>query len=465
METKETGSWRDETALERYTMIAPLLDETLDDAQRIKLRREIAEQNGISDKSVKRYYDSYLSGGFNGLRPAERTGCTSSLPENFRELLQDAIQLKREVPTRSVKQIIFILEGEGKAEPGVLKRSTLQEHLYKAGFGQKQMRKYTEGRKSSSKRFCKPHRMMLVQADIKYGIYLPIGKGGRKIQTYLSTVIDDHSRFILESKFYDNQEKAVVEDTFHNAILKFGRFDAAYVDNGKQYVSRQLIRSLSQLGIRLLHARPYSGQSKGKIEKFHQVVDSFLAEAKAAKIRTLEELNYSWKLFLEEYYQKQPHEGIAEYYESLGVTIPDRGISPEEEWNRDAKPLVFIDVSTVGEAFLHHEIRRVDKAGCISFQGHPYEVSAALIGAEVQIAYDPMQTDTITVMYHGMEPITAKKVQIGAFCDKKPEIPAAMQPVHTETSRFLEVLEKKHRESIMKTANAISFGDFWKEDR
>ena len=72
--------------------------------------------------------------------------------------------------------------------------------------------------------------MMLVQADIKYGPKLPIGPNGKMVQTYLSSMIDDHSRFILESTFYDNQEKAVVEDTFRKAILKYGSFDAAYVD-------------------------------------------------------------------------------------------------------------------------------------------------------------------------------------------------------------------------------------------
>ena len=35
-----------------------------------------------------------------------------------------------------------------------------------------------------------------------------------------------------------------------------------------------------------------SGKSKGKIEKFHQVVDDFIAKAKAKKIRTLDELNH-----------------------------------------------------------------------------------------------------------------------------------------------------------------------------
>ena len=53
------------------------------------------------------------------------------------------------------------------------------------------MQMYRDARGSSSKRFCKPHRMMLVQGDIKYGPKLPIGKNGARVQTYLSSAIDD----------------------------------------------------------------------------------------------------------------------------------------------------------------------------------------------------------------------------------------------------------------------------------
>lgn len=451
-------------ALQRYQMIAPLLDSGLDPAKKIDKRREIANQYGVSTKSLRRYEKAYLNRGFTGLKPADRSCHLSrNLPENFQELLQEAIQLKREIPTRSVSQIIFILEGEGRVAPGVLKRSTLQRYLFNAGFGQKQMHKYAEGRKSSSKRFCKAHRMMLLQADIKYGPKLPIGKNGRYVQTYLSSIIDDHSRYILASLFYDNQEKEIVEDTFHKAILRYGTFDAAYCDNGKQYISTQLVRSTAMLGIRIFHARPYSGQSKGKIEKFHQVVDDFIAETKAKKIRSLEDLNRYWTYYLEDYYQVRPHDGIREYYESLGVKVPDEGVSPKTEWNRDSRKLVYLDATTVGEAFRHHEERVVDKGGCITFKGRLYEVSAALIGAKVVISYDPISPKVITVHYKGMEPIQAQPVQIGGFCDKKPEIPAAMQPAVPETSRMLDVLEKQHKEHQEKMANAISFGAYRKE--
>ena len=142
------------------------------------------------------------------------------------------------MPGRSVDQIITILELEGKAPIGVLKRSPLQRHMYKQSFGTKHLKVYFDARQSSSKRFCKSHRMMLVQGDIKYGPILTIN--GKKVQTYLSSAIDDHSRMILSSQFYDNQEETVVEDTFRKVILRYGKFDACYFDNGSQYIAKQL---------------------------------------------------------------------------------------------------------------------------------------------------------------------------------------------------------------------------------
>lgn len=70
-----------------------------------------------------------------------------------------------------------------------------------------------------------------------------------------------------------------------------------------------------------MHVEPRSWKSKGKIEKFHQVVDDFfIREANFKNIRTLEELNRLWAIYLEEYCHKQKHAGIAEYYENLGST-------------------------------------------------------------------------------------------------------------------------------------------------
>lgn len=456
--------WEEQEALKRFQLISPLLREDLDDAARLQLRRKIAEDNSISVRSLYRYEKYYRENQFAGLKPATREKHRSQkLPDNFEFLLEQAIQLRKEVPERSIAQIIWILETEGLVAPGRLKRSTLERHLYRRGFGREHMQMYKDARESSSKRFCKPHRMMLIQGDIKYGPRLPIGKNGAKVQTYLSSAIDDHSRYILSSRFYDNQEETIVEDTFHQAVSRYGTFDACYFDNGKQYVARQLTDSLARLGIRVKFARIRSGKSKGKIEKFHQVVDTFNREARLKNIKTLEELNRLWLIFLEEYYLKKPHEGISEYYESLGAAIPENGISPLQEWNRDSRPLSFLDCSVVSEAFLHHEERKVDKGACISFRGRRYETKPELIGYTVQISYDPLSPEVITVSYPGYASFTAEPLKIGSYCDKNPTLPVSMKDQTPSTSRFLDALEVRHKTSQEQVANAISFASYRKE--
>ena len=463
MEAKEVKKWQDEEALKRYGMIVPLLDPELDGGKRRQMREEAAERNGISKRTLYRYEKGYREEGFEGLRPAGRTKKRrQGLPENFERIMEQAVQLKREVPKRSVRQIIKILELEGWAQPGVLKQSTMQRHLYDAGLGKKQMKRYAEKRETSSRRFCRPHRMELLQGDIKYGPDLRT-TSGELVKTYLSSLIDDHSRYIVQSEFYDNQRQEIVEDTFHKAVLKSGKFDCAYLDNGAQYTTEHLGKACAKLGIRIVHAKPGACQSKGKIEKFHQKVDQFMAEIRAAHVHSVEELNRRWKIFLEQEYQKEAHAGIKEYYESYGVSVPACGITPEQEWMRDTRGLVFMDVSVVAEAFLHHETRRIDEAGCFSLRGSRYEASAALANMEAEIAYDPMDMETVAVRCRGTEALLAHRMEIGAFSSKVPPVPMGMTGSVPETSRLLDALEKKYKEDHGQMARALSFGEYGKE--
>ena len=461
---ESTKKWQEDEALRRFRLIAPILDESLDPAKRLQIRKEIAEKNAVTTRSLYRYEAAYRAEGFAGLKPMNREQRRSSaFPENFDELVGEAIQLKREVPARSVAQIILILEMEGLVAPGILKRSTLQRYLYDAGFGKKQMKKYAEARSSSSRRFCKAHRMQLAQADIKYIMKLPIGPNGKMIQCYICSIIDDHSKMILGTGVYDNQEAAIVEDVYRRAILSFGAFEATYVDNGSQFISKELVDALSRLGIRHLRAKPYSGQSKGKIEVYNRLINSYITECRVQKVRTLEEARHWWTLFVEDYYHDKPHEGIREYYRSQGVNVPSEGITPRQEFNRDSRPLKYLDAGIVGQAFLHHDTREVDKGACISFEGRKYEVSSALIGATVEISWDPMASGTITVSYPGMKPFLAKPLVIREFSDPKPELPQSMLPEDVECSRFLQGLQKVHDRKRVHSTNAISFGEYRKE--
>ena len=189
MESKEIRKWQNEQALYRYRLISPLLDPDIDDAKRCQLREEIAEREQVSKRTIYRYEEKYRDRQFEGLVPMNREKRRSQkLPDNWDEIVGEAIQLKREVPRRSVRQIILILETEGWAPPGVIRPSTLQRYLYTAGLGVKQMKRQAESRMTSTRRFCRPHRMELVQGDIKYGPEIRT-KEGKLVKTYLSSLI------------------------------------------------------------------------------------------------------------------------------------------------------------------------------------------------------------------------------------------------------------------------------------
>lgn len=251
-------------AAARMMMIAPILDESLDQRSIIELKKKLAEQHGLSYRTISRYHEAYLSEGFDGLKPrqaAPREG--QGLPDNFQEIVDTAVELRRECPGRSVNDIIRILELENVIPKGSISRSTLQRHLHGRGFGSGQMKLYTK-KGAAARRFQKSQRCMLFQGDIKYGPYLPIGKNGAKKQVYLSAFIDDATRFIVSAKFYENQQVAIIEDTLRTAIMQVGKPDAIYVDNGKQYRSGWLKSACSILGIKLLLPDPIIRKEKEK---------------------------------------------------------------------------------------------------------------------------------------------------------------------------------------------------------
>ena len=193
------------------------------------------------------------------------------------------------------------------------------------------------------------------------------------------------------------------------------------------------------------------------------MADDFIRESKLKNIRTLEELNRLWTVYLDEYYHKQKHTGIVEYYESLGAAVSAEGISPLQEWNRDSRPLTFLDAAVVSEAFLHHEQRKVDKGACISFRGKRYETKPALIGHTVEISYDLVALEQITISHQGMEPFNEAPLKIGSYCDKRPTLPASMQEQTPTTSSFLDALEIRHKQNQQQMADAISFASYRKE--
>lgn len=214
-----------------------------------------------------------------------------------------------------------------------------------------------------------------------------------------------------------------------------------------------MARTCSKLGIRLLYAKPYSPEATGKIEKFNQTVDSFLREAALNKPQTLEQFNRLFNIWLEECYQNKPHSAL------------EKGLSPNAVYQRDRKALKFLDQDTVAKAFLHCEERKVDKAGCISFEGRKYEVGLNFIGCTVDVVYDPADTEELTIEYNGHSPWRVKQLVIGERAGRRPKLPEFMQPVSAESSRLLDAAEKINLKRAQQQAPAISYRTVYKEGR
>lgn len=418
----------EELAALRYQLIAPLLEDGLDQAKVRELRIKISESSGLSDRTLRRYVASYNKNGFLGLKPAPRKGQASS--ETLNEAVDQAILLRREVPGRSVSQIIQILEWEGVVETGTLKRSTLQERLSERGYSSRQMKMYRQT-SNATRRFQRKHRNQLWHSDIKYGPYLPIGPSGAKKQVYLVVFIDDATRFIVHASFYAVQDSHSIEDAFRQAIQKHGVPDSVYFDNGKQYRTKWMNRTCSKLGTRLLYAKPYSPESTGKVERFNRTIDSFLGEVSLEKPNRLERLNELLEVWLSECYQHKSHTSLGE------------NVSPTSAFRSDKKALRFISSDVLVDAFLHFETRKVDKAGCISFQDKKYEVGISFVGCKVDVLYDPADISELTIEYQEYPPWKAVELVIGEQIDKRPELPETLQKLPVSSSRLLRAAEKQ----------------------
>jgi len=441
----------DEKAVRRYEAIATLLNESIEAGERRRLRTQIMENTGISERTLRRYLKNYREQGLAGLADAPRSdkGVLKTIPGS---VIDEAVRLREELPARSVRQVIEILEGEKIIKPGTVARTTLNEKLVARGVGAKHMRQMTALK--PARRFTRKNRNSLWQLDVKYGPM--ISAGNKREKTYLLAIIDDSSRMILHAEFYAGQRLPILEDAFRKALLKYGRPKDVLVDNGKIFVSKWFRRACAQLGIRHIAAKPYSPATKGKCEKFNQSVDSFLHEMSLEPACTLADLNRKFAVWLEEGYTYKPHSALqTETVDPATGEIVKRPISPYQAFTRDPAKIKYTSGAECREAFMWEETRRVDKTGCVKLRGCEYDVGAGHAGFKVDIRYDPFDLSVVDVWHGGKFVRKAAPLLlsewVAAPCVKELKTPKATH------SRLLKVYEERNNERDKARNSALSF--------
>lgn len=159
--------------------------------------------------------------------------------------------------------------------------------------------------------------------------------------------------------------------------------------------------------------------------------------------QTLQILNDLLQIWIEQWYHKRPHDSL-------------KGITPETAFKSDKRPLQFADPKLLADAFRYTKPAKVDKTGCLKFSGYVYEAGTAFIGRTVEILYNPESIEKIEVRCRGIAPVTAKKLKIGSYCQKRAAVPEK-SILPADTSRLLDAAGKKHKERQQARHTAISF--------
>ncbi len=434
---------RTKQALERYTAVAPAAKSGMSREEASEAWTEIREMRArnvssgapdVSMRTLRRWAAAYRDEGLEGLYRKERsdTGSARALRSN---VFQRAIELKEELPGRSVRQIIDIMTAEGTIEPGEVARSTLGRHLKEAG-----MMDIPKRTPKGTSRFVKARPNQLWQGDIKYGPYVP-DASGKPRRTYLFAFIDDCSRLIPHAEFYFDQKGHSLESCVRQGIVKRGVPEAVFVDNGKVFVSHVFRVACATLGVRHLTAAPYSPQGKGKIERWIGFADSsFIQELRVSPALSLQELNDRFWVWLEEFYHRRPHS-------SLG------GKSPLEAWQAGIGEVRIGTPEAITEAFLHSAERKVDHTGCISFRGQLYSVGVEHADRKVLLRYDPSDLGRIDAFHKGERVAEAKPIEVAVQSRSREPVCAP----ETEKVSFDELMARQQQRRFKRRLGAISF--------
>ena len=132
---------------------------------------------------------------------------------------------------------------------------------------------------------------------------------------YLSTVMDDYSRYILAWRLCTSMSAQEVKATLEKAIAVSG---VAHVfvrhrprllsDNGSCYIAGELQQYLTDRGFTHTRGKPYHPMTQGKIERYHRSMKNILL---LDNYYYPEELQAQIARFVEHYNHRRYHESLA----------------------------------------------------------------------------------------------------------------------------------------------------------
>ncbi len=262
---------------------------------------------GIPRTTFYRWYDRYISLGEAGLEDrASRPGHVwNRIPDTVRRQIVDLALDEPDLSPRELAVRFTDTKRYFVSEASVYRLLKAHDLITSPAFAA--IRAADEFREKTSR----PNQLW--QTDFTY--LKVIGWGW----FYLSTILDDHSRYIIAWRLCTTMRASDVTATLEDALVASGCDNATIAhrprllsDNGSSYISGDLAGWLEQQGMDHVRGAPNHPQTQGKIERWHQTLKN--------------------RILLENYYLpgalKEAVAGFVEHYnhrryhESLGNLTP-----------------------------------------------------------------------------------------------------------------------------------------------
>lgn len=198
-------------------------------------------------------------------------------------------------------------------------------------------------------------------------------------------LLDDHSRFNLRLGACGNQQTSTVKDHLTASFMTYGLPERILCDNGSPWGNdtgqpwTPLTVWLLDVGVGVIHTRPFHPQTNGKEERFHLTLDWEVISTRPIwnDLPTVQTAFDQWRHV---YNHQRPHD-------ALDLAVPaDRYTPSSRPYPTLITPLEYPD---------GHTIRKVSTTGQISYQNRKHRVGKAFRGHYVEI-----RPTTTNGLYH-----------------------------------------------------------------
>lgn len=385
-----------EMAYFRFSLIAPVIQDTFTDATKAAYYRRVTGNafslpNGktivYKQKTLEKWEACYRKKGMDGLMPHERSdsGKTRALDENA---IAEIHELKEKFPRINATLIYTKLIEDGAIKQQQVSLSSIQRFIK-----QNNLKSAVNLNQKDRKAFEEEYPCGMFQADTSYTSY--IKENGKSRRTYLIQLVDDHSRMIVGSRFFYEENAYNFQQVLKEAISRFGLCKKLYLDNGSTYANSQLTLICGSLGIVKLHTPVRDGASKAKIERsFKTMKESWLYGFDPSTVSSLEELN---NLLADKVRKRNTSVNrmigetpIERYQKGIAhVKVPE-----SKEW--------------LDECFMNRIIRKVNLDSTISIDKIYYDVPMQFIRLTVEVRYLPDRMQDAYIFFEGKKYLIRK---------------------------------------------------------